>query len=86
MDEAERKVPLLLTSKRREQVPLAFTEIKPVSLKRVPYSARVVVFYAYTLTMQLVSGKAGCLMELNRKHAGAFAVWLKGKLGLPASP
>jgi hypothetical protein len=86
IDEGARTFELPLTYKRRERRPLPISQIKAVSLEKVPHRGRYGrVSYTYAPTLQMQDGTSDRLTDLTQSRAESFASWLREKLGVPLS-
>jgi hypothetical protein len=86
IDEGARTFELPLTYKRRERRPLPISQIKAVSLEKVPHRGRYGrVSYTYAPTLQMQDGTSDRLTDLTQSRAESFAGWLREKLGVPSS-
>ena len=86
IDEGSRTFELPLTYKRRERRPLPISQIKAVTLEKVPHRGRYgSVTYTYAPTLQMQDGTAECLTDLPQSRAESLAGWLREKLGVSES-
>ena len=83
IDEGARTFELPLTYKRRERRPLPISQIKAVTLEKVPHRGRYgSVTYTYAPTLQLQDDTSERLTDLPQSRAESFASWLREKLGV----
>jgi len=84
IDEGARTFELPLTYKRRVRRPLPFSQIRAVTLEKVPHRGRYgSISYTYAPTLQMQDGASECLADLSQSRAKSLAGWLREKLGAP---
>jgi hypothetical protein len=82
IDESSRTIQLPLTYKRRMQMPVPFSEIIAVALKKVAHQPKGGVRYAYLVTPKMKDGSLQKLIDLNQARAESLGDWFKEKFGL----
>lgn len=78
IDEGARTMELPLTYKRRERMPLIFTDVASVTVEKVTSKRNSL----YAVKLQLRYGSPQILTTLKQDNAESFAVWLREKLGM----